>query len=100
MPPDFDECLLGLRQRKPYKNRDAKSKQFQRASFGTTSVQFNRRNGKLGLELSNATSSICEIFAMRFDEAHNPKVVSSNLTPATNLRRTRPESRIPAFFLR
>ena len=52
--------------------------------FGTTSVQFNRRNEKLGLELSNATSSICWIFVSLFDEAHNPKVVSSNLTPATN----------------
>src|SRR5258707_15617821 len=30
--------------------------------------------------------------------AHNPKVVSSNLTPATNSRSIRPESRIPAFF--
>ena len=29
--------------------------------------------------------------------AHNPKVVSSNLTPATNLRCLWPESRIPAF---
>jgi hypothetical protein len=38
----------------------------------------------LGLELSNATSSICWIFVSLFDEAHNPKVVSSNLTPATN----------------
>jgi len=52
--------------------------------FGTASVQFNRRNGKLGLELSNATSSICWIFAPLFDEAHNPKVVGSNPTPATN----------------
>ena len=51
--------------------------------FFTTSVQFNTRNGKLGLELSNATSSIYEIFAVLFCEAHNPKVVSSNLTPAT-----------------
>jgi len=54
------------------------------ADFGTTSVQFNRRNGKLGLELSNATASIYEIFALLFCDAHNPKVVSSNLTPATN----------------
>jgi hypothetical protein len=38
----------------------------------------------LGLELSNATSSIYWIFALLFDEAHNPKVVSSNLTAATN----------------
>jgi hypothetical protein len=38
----------------------------------------------LGLELSNATSSIYWIFVLLFDEAHNPKVVSSNLTPATN----------------
>jgi hypothetical protein len=37
----------------------------------------------VGLELSNATSSICWIFAPLFDEAHNPKVVSSNLPPAT-----------------
>jgi len=37
----------------------------------------------LGLELSNATASICEIFALLFCDAHNPKVVSSNLTPAT-----------------
>jgi hypothetical protein len=29
--------------------------------------------------------------------SHNPKVVSSNLTPATNLRCARPEPRIPAF---
>src|SRR6266852_2835822 len=29
--------------------------------------------------------------------AHNPKVVSSNLTPATILRCSRPEPRIPAF---
>src|SRR5579859_4913661 len=29
--------------------------------------------------------------------AHNPKVVSSNLTPATNLRFTGREPRIPAF---
>jgi len=34
----------------------------------------------LGLELSNATSSIYWIFVPLFDEAHNPKVVSSNLT--------------------
>jgi hypothetical protein len=40
----------------------------------------------LGLELSNATSSICWIFVPLFDEAHNPKVVGSNPTPATNLR--------------
>jgi hypothetical protein len=39
----------------------------------------------LGLELSNARSSICWIFVLLFDEAHNPKVVSSNLTPATKL---------------
>jgi len=38
----------------------------------------------LGLELSNATLSIYWIFALLFDEAHNPKVVSSNLSPATN----------------
>jgi len=38
----------------------------------------------LGLELSNATSSSYWIFVLLFDEAHNPKVVSSNLTPATN----------------
>ena len=38
----------------------------------------------MGLELSNATSSTCWIFVSLFDEAHNPKVVSSNLTPATN----------------
>src|SRR6266851_7703251 len=30
--------------------------------------------------------------------SHNPKVVSSNLPPATNLRYTRPGSRIPAFL--
>jgi hypothetical protein len=30
--------------------------------------------------------------------AHNPKVVSSNLTPATNLRSSGPEPRIPALF--
>jgi hypothetical protein len=70
-------------QRKLRKNRVAKSKRFERPCFGTTSVQFNRRNEKLGLELSNATSSICWIFVPLFDEAHNPKVVSSNLTPAT-----------------
>jgi integrase len=29
--------------------------------------------------------------------AHNPKVVSSNLTPATNFRCSRPEPRTPAF---
>jgi hypothetical protein len=52
-------------------------------TFGTTSVQLDRRNWRLGLELSNATSSIYWIFALLFDEAHNPKVVSSNLTPAT-----------------
>ena len=65
--------------------------------LGTTSVQFNRRNGKLGLELSNATASICEIFALLFCEAHNPKVVSSNLTPATNYLNPRPGIRRPAF---
>src|SRR5229473_990428 len=32
--------------------------------------------------------------------AHNPKVVSSNLTPATISLSPRPESWIPAFFLR
>jgi hypothetical protein len=53
--------------------------------FGTTSVQFNRRNEKLVLELSNPGPNICEIFAMLFCETHNPKVVSSNLTRATNL---------------
>ena len=37
----------------------------------------------MDLELSNATASIYEIFALLFCEAHNPKVVSSNLTPAT-----------------
>ncbi len=31
--------------------------------------------------------------------AHNPKVVSSNLTPATISLSARPESWIPAFFL-
>jgi hypothetical protein len=71
-------------QRKLRKNRVAMSKQFERPCFGTTSVQFNRRNGKLGLELSNATSSICRIFVPLFDEAHNPKVASSNLTPTLN----------------
>jgi hypothetical protein len=35
--------------------------------------------------LSNATSSICWIFVPLIDEAHNPKVVSSNLTPATKI---------------
>jgi hypothetical protein len=45
--------------------------------FGTTSVQFNTRNEKLGLELSNATSSICWIFVQLFDDAHNPKVVDT-----------------------
>lgn len=50
--------------------------------FGTTSVQFNRRNEKLGLELRNATSSICWIFVPLFDEAHNLiawKSIASNL---------------------
>jgi hypothetical protein len=51
--------------------------------FGTTSVQFNRRKGAVSFELSNATASTCEIFALLSCEAHNPKVVSSNLTPAT-----------------
>jgi hypothetical protein len=34
-------------------------------------------------ELSNGTASICRILALLFRETHNPKVVSSNLTPAT-----------------
>jgi len=46
------------RQRKPYKKRLAKSKQFQRAFFGTTSGQFTGEISCLGLELSNATVSI------------------------------------------
>jgi hypothetical protein len=46
------------RQRKPYKKRIAKSKQFQRACFGTTSGQFTGEIGCLSLELSNATVSI------------------------------------------
>jgi hypothetical protein len=61
-----------------------KASDFARRFFnliGTTSVQLNRRNGKLCLELSNATSSICWIFVLLFDEAHKPKVVSSNLPP-------------------
>jgi hypothetical protein len=56
-----------------------------RKAFGTTSGQFTGEIGSLDLELSNATASIYEIFALLFCEAHNPKVVSSNLTPATNL---------------
>jgi hypothetical protein len=52
--------------------------------LGTASVQFTGEIGSLGLELSNATASIYWIFAVLFCKAHNPKVVSSNLTPATN----------------
>jgi hypothetical protein len=51
--------------------------------LGTASVQFTGEIGSLGLELSNATASIYWIFAVLFCKAHNPKVVSSNLTPAT-----------------
>jgi len=40
---------------------------------------------QLGLELSNATSSICWTFVPLLDEAHNPKVVSSNLTLSMRL---------------
>jgi hypothetical protein len=46
------------RQRRPYKKRIAKSKQFQRACFGRTSGQFTAETSCLGLELSNATVSI------------------------------------------
>ena len=34
----------------------------------------------MGLELSNATSSICWIFVPLFDEAHNPKFSRFELT--------------------
>jgi hypothetical protein len=51
-----------------------------RYSFGT----IQQKKLEVGFELSNATSSIYWIFVPLFDEAHNPKVVSSNLTPATN----------------
>jgi hypothetical protein len=51
--------------------------------LGTASVQFTGEIGSLGLELSNATASIYWNFAVLFCKAHNPKVVSSNLTPAT-----------------
>jgi hypothetical protein len=54
--------------------------------LGTTSVQLTGEICCLDQELSNATASIYEIFALLFCEAHNPKVVSSNLTPATTGR--------------
>jgi hypothetical protein len=46
------------RQRRPYKKRIAKSKQFQRACFGTTSGQFTGEISCLGLEVTDATVSI------------------------------------------
>jgi len=58
----------------------------------------------LGLELSNATSSICWIFVPLFDEAHNPKVVGSNPTPATKFLKLKAGSvrtlpaEIPSLF--
>jgi hypothetical protein len=52
----------------------------------------------LGLELSNATSSICWIFVPLFCVAHNPKVVSSNLTPAT-MGAARKILSAPFFFI-
>jgi hypothetical protein len=42
-----------------------------RYSFGTT----GQEKREVGLELSNATSSICWIFVLLFDEAHNPKAI-------------------------
>ncbi len=51
----------------------------------------------MGFQLSNATASICEIFALFFYEVHNPKVVSSNLAPATNLG-CKAGHRRPAFL--
>ena len=49
--------------------------------LGTTSVQLDRRISWVNEELSNATASICEIFALLFCEAHNPKIVSSKRDP-------------------
>jgi len=51
-------------------------------NVGTASGQLTGEIESLGLELSNATASIYWIFVLQFC-THNPKVVSSNLTPAT-----------------
>ena len=59
-----------------------------RYSFAT----IQQEKWEVGLELSNATSSIGWIFVPLFDEAHNPEVGGSNPTPATSCLRSGPET--------